>query len=753
MKRLVFAAALAVALGAFAEWKPAPVTISTPWGEKVTPENAHREYPRPQLVRHFGWQNLNGLWDYAVLTERDDYETLSGPMRGPKHFDGQILVPFAIESSLSGVGRLLKPNEHLWYSRTIDVKPKKGWRTLLNFEGVDFRTQVFLNGVEVTDVPHEGMNVPFSVDITDFAKPGENLLQVAVWDPTEDFINSRGKQVFNPEGCMYTRVSGIWQTVWTEVVPEDYIASWRVTPNVADGTVRFDFETSQSGRAPVEVEILYAGRTVAKGRGGEAIRLPAPVKLWTPDEPNLYDVKFAWKEDRADAYFAMRSFELKKDANGTPRFALNGKFTFLLGPLDQGWWPDGLLTPPSAEAMKFDIKHLKDSGFNMMRKHIKVEPRIYYALCDRMGMMILQDMPSGGGDRVKRYGAYRKELKEVIDHLYNVPSIVMWVPYNEGWGQPGVKYTIDTLAWVKRYDPSRLVDGPSGWNDYEGGQRGGSGRIANPPDYASHSVDMHSYPGPGMHPVNPNRASFLGEFGGVGYKAAGHQWKPDGRNWGYVSYDDLDKVFERYASIMRQLAFLARRGLAGAVYTQTTDVEIEINGLLTYDRKLVKYEPAKLKALHEAVYRAADKGTLPAGGAKELFPARADGWSYSFDSRTWRTGRAGFGDETIKGHSAASVATPWTTRELWVKRTFNWDGGDIQGAWLEMFHDEDTEVYVNGVRILAVKGYNTSYAPFELDVAALLKALKKGENEFSAHVRQTEGGQYFDAAFKVEAAR
>ena len=367
MKRVAcLCAVLSAGIAFAADWHPASAPIMTPFGERVTPENAWREYPRPQFVRA-DWTNLNGLWDYAVLSERDDMETLAGPMRGPKRFDGKILVPFAIESSLSGVGRLLKPNEHLWYSRTIEVNPKPGFRTLLNFEAVDFRTQVFLNGVEVTDVPHEGMNVPFTVDLTDFAKPGENLLQVAVWDPTQDFIGSTGKQVFKPGGCMYTRMSGIWQTVWMETVPEDYIADVKTVTDYRAGTVRFDFETARSGKAPVAVEIRRNGKTVARGKGGETIALPKPVALWTPDEPNLYDAVFTWGADRVESYFAVRQLELLKDANGVPRFALNGKFTFLQGTLDQGWWPDGLLTPPSEEAMAYDIGLLKDVGFNMMR--------------------------------------------------------------------------------------------------------------------------------------------------------------------------------------------------------------------------------------------------------------------------------------------------------------------------------------------------------------------------------------------------
>ena len=547
---------------------------------------------------------------------------------------------------------------------------------------------------------------------------------------------------------MYTRVSGIWQTVWMETVPADYISSVKTVTDYRKGTVRFDFETALSGRAPVAVEIRRGGKTVAKGRGGETIALPQPVALWSPDEPNLYDAVFTWGDDRVESYFAVRQLELVRDGAGILRFALNGKVTYLQGTLDQGWWPDGLLTPPSEEAMAYDIGLLKDVGFNMMRKHIKVEPRRYYALCDRIGLMVLQDMPSGGGDRVKRYGFYRKELKEMVDHLQNVPSVVMWVPYNEGWGQPGAKYTIDTLAWVKRYDPTRLVNGPSGWTDYEGI---GKALIRDIPEYATHSADMHNYPGPGMHPVSPNRASFLGEFGGIGFKVAGHLWKPDGNSWGYVSDADAGKSFARYSDIMTRLAFLARYGLAGSVYTQTTDVEIEVNGLATYDRKVEKYDRAKLRALHEAVSRSAETAAESMRRETTVFPAEADGWSYTTDGKEWKTGKAGFGNSVIQNDCPrARVATPWETPSLEVRRTFDWDGGKVGLAWVEMFYDEDTELFVNGVKVLSVTGYNTGYNPIPLDQAAFARALKKGRNEFSARVRQTTGGQYFDAALKVE---
>ncbi len=599
--------------------------LMTPWGEKVTSDNAWRDYPRPQMVRA-NWTNLNGEWDWAVTS-------VTSTSGRPTAWEGKIRVPFAIESALSGVERLLKPDEFLWYTRKITCHPQPGKRILLHFGGVDFRTMVFIGHNEVTDVPHEGGQNAFTLDITPYVKDGENELTVCVWDPTEDFINSRGKQSFNPKGIMYTRVSGIWQTVWMEEVPDDYVASYRVTPDIDKGEVAFTFKTV--GRKPgekVTVTVLDAdGRKVAEGSASAAepltLAMPAGFKLWSPESPNLYSFKASFGSDAFEGYFGMRKFAKGKDKDGVWRFFLNNKPYFIIGTLDQGWWPDGLLTPPSEEAMAHDIRTLKDCGYNMMRKHIKVEPLRYYALCDRMGILVLQDLPSGSENwrdpmhaaTVKRYGLQREELKQMIDGLWNVPSIVMWVPYNEGWTQPGEFLTHATLDFVRRYDPTRLVNGPSGCWDWEGGHLLPEGwswpkRVLTQHKpagecEASDAVDMHMYRGPRMFAVNDRRVSFLGEFGGLGHPVEGHLWKPASGNWGYGGIKDtatregLEKV---YLGLMNQVGGLAEKGLGGCVYTQTTDVEVEINGLMTYDRKVLKFNPAALKKAHDAIRARAD---------------------------------------------------------------------------------------------------------------------------------------------------
>ena len=621
--KTAFAAVAATAISMATAYTPAPSPLMTEWGEKITPENAWREYPRPQMARP-EWTCLNGMWRYAVTS------VTNTPGR-PERWDGEILVPFAIESALSGVGRMLQPEEFLWYTRTLNCSPKPGERILLHFDGVDFRTQVYIGHTEVTDVPHEGAQEPFTLDITPYVKEGENELTVCVWDPTDDFIQSRGKQSLKPKGCFYTRASGIWQSVWMETVPESYIADYGVTPDVAAGTVEFTFKVAGPRTGDVTLEVFDGGRKVGAASFGPdargVVKMPADFRCWTPETPHLYTFKARYGRDAVDGYFAMRSFGVKKDAKGVLRFHLNGAPYFAIGTLDQGWWPDGLLTPPSDAAMAHDIMTLKKCGFNMMRKHIKVEPRRYYHLCDTLGLLVFQDMPSSRGftpdplgvDVLKRYGLQRHELKAMMDNLMKVPSIVAWVPYNEGWSQPGEHLTHATLDFVRRYDPSRPVDGPSGAWDWEGGHLLPKGwawtnrvETAHRPAgvcEASDMVDMHLYRGPAMFAVNDRRASFLGEFGGLGHPVSNHLWKVT-NTWGYGGIKDTstrEGLEKAYLGLMDKLAELAAQGLAGSVYTQTTDIEIEINGLMTYDRKVLKFNPAKLSEAHRKVIEAASR--------------------------------------------------------------------------------------------------------------------------------------------------
>ena len=613
---------LAVAASAAAALTAAP--MMTPWGEKVTSENAWRAYPRPQMERA-NWVSLNGDWDYAITSVADT------PGR-PEKWDGKIRVPFAVESALSGVGRLLEPDQFLWYTRKITCAKVPGERILLHFDGVDFRTMVFIGHREVTDVPHEGGQLPFALDITDCVVDGENELTVCVWDPTEDFVNSRGKQSFKPKGCFYTRVSGIWQTVWMENVPEQHIRGYKVVTDIDKGTVTIDFAL-KGGNGEVAVGVDDAASVrIATGRGRPVygasraevtIALPKGFRLWSPETPYLYAFTARFGKDEVKGYFGMRKFEKRKDANGVWRFFLNNRPYYVMATLDQGWWPDGLLTPPSDEAMAFDIKTLKDCGFNTMRKHIKVEPLRYYWLCDKMGLLVIQDLPSASSAwpkslaNTRGYGLQRLEQKGMMDHLQAIPAIVMWTPYNEGWSQPGEFLTHSMLDFVRRYDPTRLVNGPSGAFDWEGGHLLPKGwtwtnrvETAHKPAgvcEAADVVDMHLYRGPKMFKVNDRRVSFLGEFGGLGHPVEGHTWN-GAKGWGYGGVSDTstrEGLEKTYLALMAKLGDLAEWGLAGSVYTQTTDVEIELNGLLTYDRKVLKYDAAKLRAAHAEVIRRA----------------------------------------------------------------------------------------------------------------------------------------------------
>jgi beta-galactosidase/beta-glucuronidase len=576
---------------------PYKTALITRWGSEVTPENAWTEYPRPQLARE-AWQNLNGLWDYAI--------TSASEKNPPEQWAGQILVPFALESRLGGVQRLLQPEEALWYRRTVEVTATEGKRTLLNFEAVDYRCEVFVNGVSVGG--HQGGNTPFSLEITDAMKEGANEILVRVEDETGGW-QLRGKQVLEPKGIWYTRVSGIWQTVWLEQVPGAYIEDLTLNTDAAAGTVQVAAKINGAENiSTLRVIMKDAEETVAAVQGdasGLTLRLDSP-KLWTPDSPHLYGLEIELLDgdgnpvDRVTSYTGIRSVGKMRDAEGHLRFTLNGEPIFHWGPLDQGWWPDGLLTPPSDEAMRYDIEYLKAAGFNMIRKHIKVEPRRYYYHCDRLGMMLWQDQPSGGvnprwvfmSDKPvdadwpdEQHAQYMYELERMMDSLKNSPAIVVWVPFNEAWGQ---HRSVEVGEWVMQRDPSRLVNIASGGNFFPVGD----------------IADAHAYPDP-RFPFNPERFNdfikVVGEFGGHGFPVEGHLWNPDQKNWGYGKKlpESLDEYKERFRNTLGQLNQLRQEGIAAGVYTQTTDVEVEINGLLTYDREVAKIAAEELAEIRK----------------------------------------------------------------------------------------------------------------------------------------------------------
>lgn len=585
-----------LALNLSAQWQPAGDKIKTRWASEIDVNNVLPEYPRP-IMERAEWQNLNGLWNYAIQPV--------GKQK-PTNYDGEILVPFAIESSLSGVQKRVGSENELWYEREFTVPSKwKNNKILLHFGAVDWRADVWVNDVKVGQ--HTGGYTHFSFDITPALVSGKNRIVVKVWDSTDQGFQPRGKQVNRPEGIWYTPVTGIWQTVWLEPVPETYFENLKITPNIDNNTLKVEaIVNSVTSAQKVEVIIKEGDKIVATSKviNNQPVEviMPENVKLWSPNSPFLYDVEVvlwngAKQVDKVKSYAAMRKYSTKRDDKGIVRLQLNNKDLFQFGPLDQGWWPDGLYTAPTDEALEYDVIKTKDFGFNMIRKHVKVEPARWYTHCDRHGIIVWQDMPSGdrspewqmrqyftGNERLRSPESeanFRKEWKEIIDYLYSYPSIGVWVPFNEAWGQ---FKTLEIAEWTKQYDPSRLVNPASGGNHYQVGDM----------------LDLHQYPSPQLYLYDAQRATVLGEYGGIGWANKEHLWEPN-RNWGYVQFNSSKEVTDEYVKYAEQLKQLILQGFSAAVYTQTTDVEIEVNGLMTYDRKLVKIDEARVKKVNQEI--------------------------------------------------------------------------------------------------------------------------------------------------------
>jgi beta-galactosidase/beta-glucuronidase len=605
-------------------WKPVPGHIVTKWAADEDPACPLPEYPRPQMTRPH-WVNLNGLWDFAIVPRSQ---------KKVSHYDGQILVPFAVESALSGVKRPLLPDQRLWYRRTFTCPPAE-WKTsrvLLHFGAVDWEAEVFINGMKAGE--HRGGYLPFTFDITEMLRDdGENELVVAVWDPSDRGGQECGKQSLKPKGIWYTAVSGIWQTVWLERLPETSIESLKLTPDLDEGTLSVEVKLrGAEDDVRVEACVFDEGSEIVKGmspaysspeakrsgKGRLLLSIPNP-KVWSPQSPHLYDLKVRLVRqglvlDEVGSYFAMRKFSLARDKQGYLRFHLNNQPLFLYGPLDQGFFPDGLYTAPTEAAMLYDIEYTRAIGCNFIRKHVKVEPARWYAACDRLGMIVWQDMPNGGkpvGDVtsilamlagmnrddtrwLRRFGRggesnrmqYYAELDELITHLYNAPCIAAWVPFNEGWGQ---FEAADSVKRIRALDSTRLVDHASGWFD----QRAG--------DFNS----IHTYFRKLIAPKrDASRAFVMSEFGGYSLKLPGHVWDEQ-KKFGYKFFDTRVALTDAYLALLEQeLAPLIAQGLVAAVYTQTTDVEIEINGYLTYDRVVEKMDKDRIRAAHNKLFKA-----------------------------------------------------------------------------------------------------------------------------------------------------
>ncbi len=596
------------------QWAPAGNLIKTRWAAQVDPGNPLPEYPRPQMVRS-DWQNLNGLWNYAILPQNDPYNQA----------DGEILVPFCVESSLSGVQKRVGKDNALWYERSFSVPAR--WRrskVLLHFGAVDWSSEIWVNGIKVGE--HTGGYTPFSLDITSaLHKSGRQTLRVKVTDDTDNGYQPRGKQVESPYGIWYTPVTGIWQTVWMEPVPaKASIASYYPVWNADKKELSVDVQ-AEGDYDEVRVRLLDGGAVVGEG---QVIAVSEP-KLWSPDSPSLYDLDIALLKkgkvvDQVKGYTALRTIAKVHESrakdrrtNEYTRMLLNGQRLFHFGPLDQGWWPDGLYTAPTDEALKYDILKTKEWGWNMIRKHIKVEPARWYWWCDKLGILVWQDMPCigdhssrganetrdpqvrqntrnkwahdsfvGGTDCVipkDWQDNYYKEWGEIIDAFKIFQSIVVWIPFNEAWGQFD---TPRAVRFTREKDPTRLV------NESSGGNFSLSGDIQ----------DVHHYARPAMNAVEKSMINVVGEYGGLGWPVAGHLWQQD-KNWGYGDvFDNGKDLLDVYADFAGTLkSYIEVMGCGGAVYTQTTDVEIEVNGIMTYDREVIKVDEKRFAEINRSV--------------------------------------------------------------------------------------------------------------------------------------------------------
>ena len=750
--------------------------LMTRWAKSVTPANAWAEHPRPQMVRK-DWLNLNGLWEYAIegaagpwtggRVTNAEFDPLSKlTAKAPAKWGGKVLVPFCVESALSGVGKLVRPNQLLWYRRTFAVPGN--WadrRVLLHFEAVDWHARAWVNGVQVGE--HRGGYDPFSFDLTDALPAGKgnrHELVVVVWDPTNMGDQPVGKQAL-PElrrGFRYTPTTGIWQTVWLEAVPKRWrIDDLRLTPDVDNQRLLVHVDPKLVSRShAVDVAVLDGEKEVARGTGlaGTEVSIPSP-RLWSPDDPFLYNLRITLRhyqdanqiDDEVASYVGMRKVSLARDDAGFTRICLNAKPIFQVGPLDQGYWPDGILTPPSDAAAAFDVQFLKLIACNMARVHVKVHPRRWYYHCDRLGLLVWQDMVCTRKFDPKISPAsaaqFEAEMKAMIDHLANHPSIVQWVVFNEGWGQ----YDTERLTkWVKDYDPTRLVDNASGWADKDCGD----------------VLDEHDYT---FHPSIPvpqtaaGRALVLGECGGLNRQIDGHVWYPQQKSPAKIDYvgepsrmtfetpEQMEAGYEYWVDGLWQMRHA--QGLCAAVYTQITDVEHELNGWLTYDRAVPKFDPKRIAEMHRRLF-------APAPKTRAIVPPGAAGpqeWKYTTDRTTgnwfmagyddagWRTGRTPFGKLDVPGLSAA---TPWEAGDLYLRKPFTLEELPKR-ATLRVMYRRGCKVYLNGHLVKSLHGPDRDARirahdiPLRPETVALLR---EGPNVLALHCPAYAPPTYLDVA-------
>ena len=631
-------------------WQMAPVRMATPWTQDVSPDNALPDYPRPQLTRP-RWQSLNGVWQFAGASAEER------PPIGAD-LDERVLVPYPIESALSGIER---HEDHMWYRRTFTVpsswKVGSGARLLLNFGAVDYDATVWVNGVRVTS--HRGGYTSFSADVTDaLTGNGPQELVVGVTDLGDQTWQPLGKQRNVPDrGIFYEGASGIWQTVWMEpVAAAGHIEGLGMSTDIDTSTLQLTVSSSAAAGAVAEAVVRAGNKVVSTVSGPADAPLDVPVpdaRLWSPDDPYLYSLQVTLRRgnasvDSVGSYFGMREIGKERGADGKLRITLNHKITFLLSTLDQGYWPDGIYTAPTDEALRFDIAQTKALGFNTIRKHIKVEPDRWYYAADQLGLMVWQDMPAmktGGTPPPDAQAEFERQLHEVVAQHSSWTSIIGWIPFNEGWGEWDRAATGRIAGEVKAQDPTRLVNAHSGVNCCASHGDSGAGDV----------IDWHAYTGPAQDVPEAGRVATDGEHGGYGLAVPGHMWFGDGH--AYQMAGSQDELTRLYVENQRRVLDSAQRcGISGSVYTQTTDVEHEINGFFTYDREVPKMDFDQVRAVNRSIIRNADGSGLPPAQVDAGTPGLAGVHAYAFDE-----GSGTVADDSVGDADATLTATTWTS--------------------------------------------------------------------------------------------
>jgi len=719
------------------QWEAKKARLMTKYAQDVTPTNVLPEYPRPQMARE-KWLNLNGLWQYQP-------GTMAGESLPKGNLSGKILVPFPVESALSGV---MEHHERIWYRRKFVIPAAwKGEHILLHFGAVDYESEVFVNGKSLGT--HSGGYDPFSFDITPaITKSGEQEIAVRVFDPTDLGGFPRGKQTLHPQGIMYTSVTGIWQTVWLEPVPKVSINTIKIVPDIDKSVVKLTVNTEDAAGFSVAIKVKDGNKTIKTASGKPNTEITIPVtnaKLWSPDSPFLYDLDISLQKgkvntDAVSSYFGMRKISVEQEG-GYKKLFLNNKFLFELGPLDQGFWPDGGYTAPTDQALKSDLEMMKKFGFNMVRKHIKVEPYRWYYWADKLGLMVWQDMPSPNSYTEHTppvdTAAFRSQLASLVKTHWNSPSIVMWVVFNEGQAQHN---TPELVKMVKELDPSRLV------NQASGGGHFGVGDV----------YDIHSYPPPASPKNNGTQALACGEYGGIGYIIPNHIWASGPT---YIMIDNEKDYTGLYNQFANDLTiFKTNQGLSAAVYTEITDVEVELNGLLTYDRAVVKGAVEKIRAsntnaISKNLYLTEvlpSSQKVPRTWKYTLEkPDTAKWFAGTFNDAGWKSGKAGFGTEGTPG---AVIQTNWNTHDIWIREEFNL--GDFSkmnkdSLVLYIHHDDRAVVYINGVKAADLSGATSGYSIAPISEAGKKALISNGKNVIAIYCRQDGGGQYIDAGISI----